>query len=113
MKNILTAFSRRNVTISYVQGMNFIVGTLLKIVSNEEECFWLFVQIIENILPLNYFNELAGLMVDVDILVLLIKKYFPGLYEHLEDNCISHYFENILFQWLITLFSDNFNFEVN
>jgi hypothetical protein len=111
LKNILIAYSRRNNSIGYVQGMNFIVGNLLKVVKNEEECFWLFVQIIEQILPLNYFSELAGLMVDVDILILLLEKYFPNLIQHLEENCILEYFKNILFQWLITLFSENFKFE--
>jgi len=35
MRNILTAYSRRNLTIGYCQGFNFIVGRLLKVMENE------------------------------------------------------------------------------
>ena len=35
IRNILLAFSRRNSSIGYTQGFNFIVGRLLKIIGNE------------------------------------------------------------------------------
>ena len=35
IKNILVAFSRRNSSIGYTQGFNFIVGRILKIMGNE------------------------------------------------------------------------------
>ena len=35
LKNVLLAFSRRESTIGYCQGFNFIVGTILKICQNE------------------------------------------------------------------------------
>ena len=35
LKNILLAYSRRNVIVGYSQGFNFIVGRLLKILGNE------------------------------------------------------------------------------
>ena len=35
IRNILIAFSRRNSSIGYTQGFNFIVGRLLKILGNE------------------------------------------------------------------------------
>lgn len=35
LKNILLAFSRRNATIGYCQGFNFIVGKILKICEDE------------------------------------------------------------------------------
>ena len=35
IRNILLAFSRRNSSIGYCQGFNFIVGRLLKIIQNE------------------------------------------------------------------------------
>jgi hypothetical protein len=35
LKNILIAFSRRNSSIGYIQGFNFIVGRILEIVENE------------------------------------------------------------------------------
>ena len=35
LKNILVAFTRREATIGYCQGFNFIVGKILKICDNE------------------------------------------------------------------------------
>jgi hypothetical protein len=35
LKNVLLAYSRRNLSIGYCQGFNFIVGRLLKIYQNE------------------------------------------------------------------------------
>jgi hypothetical protein len=35
LRNILVAYSRRNIGIGYCQGFNFIVGRLLKIFPNE------------------------------------------------------------------------------
>jgi hypothetical protein len=112
LRNILKAYSRRNISIGYVQGFNFIVGRLLKVNQNEEEVFWLFTQIIENILPLNYFSEMCGLMTDADILSLLLDKYFPDLISHFEENYFTEYFKSIIIQWLVTLFINNFSYEV-
>jgi len=35
LKNILLAYSRRNITLGYCQGFNFIVGRIMKVVENE------------------------------------------------------------------------------
>ena len=35
LKNILLAYSRRNITLGYCQGFNFIVGRLMKVVNDE------------------------------------------------------------------------------
>lgn len=59
-------------------------------------------------LPLNFYSELTGLMVDVDIAVKLITKYYPDLISHLDDNGLFEYFKNIIFQWFISLFIHNF-----
>ena len=57
LRNILLTYSKRNVSIGYVQGFNFIVGRILKFISNEEKVFWLFSQIIEYILPIDLVNK--------------------------------------------------------
>jgi hypothetical protein len=43
--------------------MNFVVGNLLKYL-NEEESFWVFVSITENILPIDYYSDMLGILVD-------------------------------------------------
>ena len=39
LKNVLKAYSRRNCTLGYCQGFNYIVGKILKVINNEEDCF--------------------------------------------------------------------------
>jgi hypothetical protein len=111
LRNILLAYSKRNLSIGYVQGFNFIVGRIIKFISNEEEAFWLFCQIIENILPLNFYSEMAGLMVDVDILLILTQNYYPNFLCHLDENNFM-YLKNILFQWFLSLFIQNLSLQV-
>lgn len=59
MKRICIAYTQRNPIIGYVQGMNFIVGRLIKYL-NEEESFWVFTMIIESILPIDYYTKMIG-----------------------------------------------------
>ena len=63
LRNVLFSFVKRNPTIGYCQGMNFIVGNLLKIL-NEEQSFWVFVAITENILPIDYYSDMLGILID-------------------------------------------------
>ena len=56
---------------------------------------------------------MSGLMVDIDILVKLISQYYPDIIDHMEENNFLDYFRNILFQWFISLFINNFDEEVN
>jgi len=63
LRNVLKTFVKRNPTIGYCQGMNFIAGNLLKML-NEQESFWLFTSITENILPLDYYSDMLGILVD-------------------------------------------------
>ena len=44
LKNILLCYSKRNLSIGYVQGFNFIVGRLLKFIpNNDEKVFWILI----------------------------------------------------------------------
>jgi len=54
---------------------------------------------------------MAGLMVDVDIMLLLLQQYFPDLLFYLEERYLMEYFKNILFQWFLSLFIQNFSYE--
>ena len=76
LKRILMTYSKRNASIGYVQGFNFIVSKLMEYVDNEEYVFWILVVIIEHILPINYFSELAGVMADVDLLLILTQQLY-------------------------------------
>jgi hypothetical protein len=43
--------------------MNFIVGRLLRFM-DEEEAFWTLAMIIETILPLDYYSNMIGVLID-------------------------------------------------
>lgn len=66
MRRIFVAYTKRNPIVGYCQGMNFIVGRLIKFLS-EEDTFWVFTQLIESILPLDYYTHLIGVQTETKI----------------------------------------------
>ena len=115
LSNILICYNRRNLSVRYVQGFNFIVAHILNIINDEEKAFWVFVQLIENILPNDYFpDEMIGLMVDVNLLVCLLRDiYAPNLIESLNAIEGRLYLENLFIQWFVSLFSHHFPTETS
>ena len=112
LKNILIAYSRRNCTLGYCQGFNYIVGKLLKVINNEENVFWIFTQIIENILPINYYYDSAGIIIDNKILFERLKIIDEKLMDHFEKYHFNLLIQNFLYKWLICLFSQNIKDEL-
>jgi len=104
LKNILVAYSRRSSSIGYCQGFNFLAARVLSIIDNEEKAFWVFVQLIENLLPINYYSEMAGVMIDSTILNKLIIHYLPELYNYMKERECQIYLSNFIFKWLISLY---------
>ena len=86
LKNILSAFTVRNVSINYCQGLNTIVAYLL-IMTNfkEEESFYLFQILMESILPHDYYLFGIGVEAELNIFTLLLEKYEPDLVKHLNN----------------------------
>ena len=76
----------------------------------EEEAFWVFAQIIEHYLPINYYSEMAGIIVDQIILNKLISVYFPEVYSLLDK--LSFDLGPITLQWFVSIFAQNLNIEV-
>ena len=109
LKNILLAYSRRNVSIGYIQGFNMIVGKILKQTENEEQTFYIFMSLLENKLPLNFFSEMCGVMADVDIMIKILNILCPNLYNHLLDYELLDYLGGIFLQWFVSLFTYSFN----
>jgi hypothetical protein len=52
--------------------MNFIAANLLKYF-NEEESFWLFTIIMEDLLPMDYYSGLIGILLDQQVFEKLLK----------------------------------------
>ena len=107
LKNVLITFTRRNITIGYCQGFNFIIAKFLEIYNeNEEEVFWLFCQLIEVIFPSDYYLTLSGVLTDTTILNEIIQMKYPNLEPSLQIN-----FYNSIIIFLTALFINNVNEE--
>ena len=105
LKNILMCYSIRNTTVGYCQGMNFIVGRLLLIMDNEEQVFWIFIQIIEKILPLFYYSDLAGIIIETTIIDTFVSFYLKKFYDSLLENNFKLSLNNFIHKWMVSLFA--------
>ena len=105
MKNILLCYSTRNTTVGYCQGMNFLVARLLLIMEDEEKVFWIFVQIMENILSLFNYQELTGIIVETTLIETLIAYYLPELNNFLIEKDFTITTSNFIHKWIVCLFS--------
>jgi hypothetical protein len=112
LKNILMCYSIRNTTVGYCQGMNFIVGRLLLIMDNEEQAFWIFVQIIEKILPIFYYSDLAGIIIETTMIDTFISFYLKKFYNFLLENNFKLSLNNFIHKWMVSLFAQAFSPEM-
>ena len=104
LSRVLLAFSKYDSTIGYVQGMNFVVGSLLMHCS-EEIAFWIFISLIEDFNMRQIFMpELPGLYRHCFLLKNLTKKHLPTLWQHL----VSHHMNVEIFaaDWIFALFAN-------
>jgi hypothetical protein len=69
---------------------------------NEEEAFWTLVQMVEVYLPIDYYSNLFGVLVDLKVFKDLMGKRLPNLCQHLEN--FNFDVDLLLTKWLICLF---------
>ena len=102
---------RRNPAIGYCQGMNLVASTLLLVFANQEEAFWVFVAILERILPAEFFSP-SLLISRACPMVLLdyVEEHLPKLFKHLGDMSVD--LPAICFSWFLSLFTDCLPVEV-
>lgn len=83
---VLSCFSSYNKNVGYVQGMSFITGLFLSYES-EENAFWLLQNYMKNYgLQDLYLPEFPGLKKNLFVLLKLMKKLLPDIF-----NVLSHY----------------------
>ena len=107
LSNILVAYSRRNLLVGYCQGYNYIVGKILSITNDEENAFWIFVYIVENLLPINYSDGFFGVLVDNEIIYDLLNEEFKDLMENMKKLKFDLILKTMIYKWLICLFSQD------
>jgi len=110
LSNVLNSFTVLREEVGYHQGMNFLVAILLMHM-NEENAFWLFVQLMKKYSLDGFFTNTTPL------LELCLKKFdywmselLPQLHQHFKDEGIA--VTIFASQWLRTLYSYNFPLEI-
>jgi len=105
LSRVLTAYSLRNPKLGYWQSMNFIAGTLL-IFMEEEDAFWMLVYIVEELLRDYFLPPMAGFNIDTDIFEWLVAEQLPDLYKHLQNVHLS--FRILTSPWFLCLYVNAF-----
>jgi hypothetical protein len=105
-RRILIAYSIRNPTLGYCQGLSYIAG-LLATVASEEVAFCIFTTVIEDgLLPPDYYTTLKGAVVDQQVLEILVERFIPNL-------SLSEEISFLSIPWSMCLFSTSFSMDVS
>lgn len=75
IKRVLRAYVWRNPTVGYIQGMNYLVFRLWKVLQTEEETFWTFAMVVETYMPPDYYVDMYGAISSAAILSRVFKQY--------------------------------------
>lgn len=110
LRNVLLAYSTRNPSVGYCQGMNFIAGRLLSFGFTEEQAFWMLAQIVEMYLPLDYFTDMMGVKTDQKVFHSLLKLHVPRVAKHLQMCGIDPSMYCV--QWLVCIFAYSFRRDI-
>ena len=122
LRQILICYSIRDSSIGYCQGLNFVASNLIEVLEDEvnnlffiiilqEDAFWVYSNIIEELLPLNFYSELCGVTTEQFIILNFLEKYFPTLKPIFDDEIYKNFINNFINQSLISIFVENLNNE--
>ncbi|XP_029459785.1 TBC1 domain family member 2A isoform X2 [Rhinatrema bivittatum] len=106
LRRVLLAFSWQNPTIGYCQGLNRLAALALLVLEEEESAFWCLVDIVENIMPVEYYSKtLAASQVDQRVFKDFLAEKLPRLTAHFEQHRID--LSLITFNWFLVVFVDS------
>ena len=112
LRNVLICYTTRNTSVGYCQGMNFVVSRLLLIMKDEEQTFWLFLQIMESIVSLIYYADLQGIIIETTLIETLLPIYLPELVDFLEKNNFTLTISNFIHKWMVCIFTQTLKIEM-
>ncbi|EED89192.1 RabGAP, partial [Thalassiosira pseudonana CCMP1335] len=112
LRRVLRAYSVYDSEVGYCQGMNFIAAMFLTFLS-EEEAFWLLV-VVMNEEPYKlrelFGEDMAGTHEVLYIAEKLMHQFLPKLSQHMEAESI--HISMFVTQWLLTVYTSTFPFEL-
>ena len=79
---------------------------------DEEQTFWLFLQIMEYIVSLIYYADLSGIIIETTLIETLLPLYLPDLLNFLEKNNFTLTISNFIHKWMVCLFTQTLKIEM-
>lgn len=104
LHRVLFCFVKRNMEVSYCQGMNFIAHYFMLVGFSEEEIFWILCYILEQSVSLSYYINLIPVYVDVELVVDMMRELHPAFMRHVSQRSLDLNF--ILVPLMVTLLSN-------
>ena len=107
--DVLVTYDYFNKDINYVQGMNFLCSTIMKVMEGDEVfTFWCFKNVMDRC-SASFCNDQFGMKTQLHALSDILKIVDPELYAHLEKACATEMF--ICYRWLLVLFRMEFTMD--
>jgi hypothetical protein len=91
--------------------MNFIVARLLEVMK-EEEAFWTLCQLSEALLPVGYYSNLLGVLIDIKVFDYLLSRKMSKLLEHMESANPPFTVTLLAFNWFLTIFINHLSLPI-
>lgn len=112
LRRMLGGYAMRNPLVGYCQGLNFLAAVFLLLYdgdTEEEEAFWCFVSLVENILT-GYFDPMMiNQQVDGLVFEQLLQQLLPRVASHIED--IGVHVPTAVAGWFLVAFVNSFPIE--
>eukprot|EP00730_Choanoeca_flexa_P005127 TRINITY_DN11882_c0_g1_i14.p2 TRINITY_DN11882_c0_g1~~TRINITY_DN11882_c0_g1_i14.p2 ORF type:complete len:243 (+),score=44.42 TRINITY_DN11882_c0_g1_i14:2278-3006(+) len=86
LERVLTALSHSCPEVGYCQGLNFIAGFLLLVLSDEVTVWRVLQVLVAEVLPDYFSPKMAGVQQDQSAMPLLLEEHDPELSQHLNDH---------------------------
>lgn len=102
LRRVLCAYATRHTLDGYTQGQNYIAGSLIMFL-DEEDAFWAMCTMCEEILVDYYTQDMHGVYVDCKIFSYYVSLYFPVLDKHLRSHDITLAAHTI--EWFMCLYT--------
>ncbi|MCQ2819118.1 MAG: TBC domain-containing protein, partial [archaeon] len=107
---ILIAFANRNYTLGYCQGFNLILAKILFVTNfDEEKSFILFSILLENIVPLDFYLNSAGIEIDCQLILEGLEEIKKRLMIKLKTNNAGAVLYGVILKWVSSLFCSETN----
>ena len=89
--NVLKAYANYDNEVSYVQGLNYVVGIMLYYIKDEEQVFWCLFSLMQQKWEWRwiYTEGLPKLQSLLQLLENHLQQEFPLIKKHLKDNCLE------------------------